>query len=305
MMRASLRKIVVGADLGPRGRALTPGSELAVRQAELVAGRFGAPVCVVHSSALDEHWEPERGEYVVSEGTGEAGRAALEAAVEGLRGAGVEARLVVSQERAWLALLREARGAEGLVIVGKRSNDVSDGRRLGSVSLKLLHACPGDVWVVRPDSNLQPKLVLAAGDLTPVGEEVVRTAAAVAGAFGSELHVVHACSLPMSVQIEGPRAEASYEREARDVASQQIRAWLAGSEVAESAKLHVGITSPTQAILAGEARLSPDLVVMGTVSRGVVAGFFIGHTAERLLGRLDCSLLTVKPEDFVCPVTDV
>jgi universal stress protein E len=42
--------------------------------------------------------------------------------------------------------------------------------------------------------------------------------------------------------------------------------------------------------------------VMGTISRGGIPGVLVGNTAERLLPRLDCSLLTVKPEDFVCPV---
>ena len=64
----------------------------------------------------------------------------------------------------------------------------------------------------------------------------------------------------------------------------------------------MGLTSPTRAILAAEARVDPDLVVMGTVSRGGIPGFLVGNTAERMLSRLDRSLLTVKPGDFVCPV---
>jgi nucleotide-binding universal stress UspA family protein len=42
---------------------------------------------------------------------------------------------------------------------------------------------------------------------------------------------------------------------------------------------------------------------MGTISRGGVAGLLLGNTAERLLSRLDVSLLALKPADFVCPVT--
>jgi nucleotide-binding universal stress UspA family protein len=46
-----------------------------------------------------------------------------------------------------------------------------------------------------------------------------------------------------------------------------------------------------------------DLLVMGTVCRTGVAGFFIGNTAEKVLGEVNCSVLTVKPEGFVTPVT--
>jgi universal stress protein E len=49
--------------------------------------------------------------------------------------------------------------------------------------------------------------------------------------------------------------------------------------------------------------LDPDLLVMGTISRAGLAGVLIGSTAERLLDRVDCSILAVKPEDFVSPVT--
>jgi universal stress protein E len=55
--------------------------------------------------------------------------------------------------------------------------------------------------------------------------------------------------------------------------------------------------------LEAEKRLEPDVVVMGTISRGGIPGLLVGNTAERLLGILDCSLVIVKPHDFVCPVT--
>ena len=46
-----------------------------------------------------------------------------------------------------------------------------------------------------------------------------------------------------------------------------------------------------------------DLLVMGTVCRTGLAGFIIGNTAEEVLSALNCSVLTVKPEGFVSPVT--
>ncbi len=46
-----------------------------------------------------------------------------------------------------------------------------------------------------------------------------------------------------------------------------------------------------------------DLLVMGTVCRTGISGFLIGNTAEEVLNQIDCSVLTVKPEGFVTPVT--
>lgn len=34
-----------------------------------------------------------------------------------------------------------------------------------------------------------------------------------------------------------------------------------------------------------------------------MTGFFIGNTAETVLAQVDCSVLSVKPEGFVTPVT--
>jgi len=46
-----------------------------------------------------------------------------------------------------------------------------------------------------------------------------------------------------------------------------------------------------------------DVIVMGTVCRAGVPGLLIGSTAERVRGRVYCSVLTVKPEGLGSPVT--
>ena len=46
-----------------------------------------------------------------------------------------------------------------------------------------------------------------------------------------------------------------------------------------------------------------DLLVIGTICRTGLAGFFIGNTAEKVLSEVNCSVLTVKPDGFVTPVT--
>jgi len=48
--------------------------------------------------------------------------------------------------------------------------------------------------------------------------------------------------------------------------------------------------------------LDVDLMIMGTVARTGIPGFFIGNTAESILSQIDCSVLTIKPPGFVSPV---
>ena len=69
---------------------------------------------------------------------------------------------------------------------------------------------------------------------------------------------------------------------------------------------------PRAHLLKGEAykeipalagKIEADIVVMGTVARTGISGFFMGNTAETILNRIDCSVLAVKPPGFVTPVT--
>ncbi len=50
-------------------------------------------------------------------------------------------------------------------------------------------------------------------------------------------------------------------------------------------------------------RLNADLIAMGAVSRSGLQRLFIGNTAERLLDKLDCDVLVVKPPRFKSPVS--
>ena len=47
-----------------------------------------------------------------------------------------------------------------------------------------------------------------------------------------------------------------------------------------------------------------DLLVMGTVGRGGIAGLLIGNTAERIIDRVECSVLAIKPKGFVSPIKE-
>lgn len=45
-----------------------------------------------------------------------------------------------------------------------------------------------------------------------------------------------------------------------------------------------------------------DLLIMGAVSRSRLADVFVGRTAERLIDRIDCDVLIIKPPGFESPI---
>jgi universal stress protein E len=299
-----VRKLLVGLDVAPYTGELTAGSRLAADQALWLALRAQAPVTLLHSSAADESWLAREGGYVWNPcGLERDARRTLEAAQAWFRARGAACELEIVDEEAWLAITRRVlRGDIDLVLAGKRGQDQQALPPLGSLSMKLVHHCPGAVWILKPGSPVGVRRLLAATDLTPVGDRVVAWAGWLAQLCQAELHVVHTFQRPLAVQLEGDEAVRAFEKHTSAEAVERIRAGLSGLELAAPPACHVGFDAPTQAILEGSRRLDPDVVVIGTVSRRGVAGFALGNTAERLLGRLDRSLLTVKPEDFECRV---
>lgn len=299
-----IRHLLIALALDSDQKGLGTGSRLAADQALRLAKAIGARARLFHSNSQDEAWTPAHGDYVVTPpGLPEPGRIALDAVLEEFRQAGVETELELTEETAWRGILRSVvRNQIDCVVSGKRNEAEHGGHRVGSVAMKLLRKCPCPVWVARPGVSPAPQRVLAATDLSAVGARVVSLAALVAESFDAALHVVHSFQLPFDVQWEGEEAVADFERRERESRHRKLEEAVAETRFPGEVHYYVGLTSPTQAILACNERIDPDLVVMGTISRGGVAGLLVGNTAERLLARLDCSLLTVKPDDFVCPV---
>jgi len=194
----------------------------------------------------------------------------------------------------------------------------------GSTDMHLMRKCPCPVWIIKPTEYHKYRRILAAVDQDP--EEAVKdvlnrqilemTTSLALSEFG-EAHVVHAWDVIGENLFRSPRSgfpvteiDAMVKEEAR-----ARRRWLEdlvgsyGSEVDKSA---VDILKPQLHVIRGHAEyvvpaiaheLAVDLVVMGTVARTGIDGFFIGNTAENILTQLDCSVLTIKPPGFTSPVT--
>ncbi len=296
-----LEEILVGLDLDGGG-ALTPGSRVAARSGLWIAARTGARVTFLHSTWVDDDGPPPPDLEALSKLEGVISEVCIE-----FDGGELCWELVLTEERPWLAITRRVLEGHGdLVVVAKRSHTKSDDRRLGSVSMKLVRNCPGPVLVVRPDQPERCRGVLAATDLTPVGDLAVRWGALVATEEQCDLWVAHAWQVPMALQLEASRLEPEEVRARRaaiaDAARDQIEALPEVAALGARAHTLLACDSPSRLIAEAVKEKRPDLVVLGTVSRTGVPGLIVGNTAERLIYRLDTSLLTVKPEGFECPV---
>lgn len=295
-------RIVVGLELDRTGKELSRGSEKALEQAMWLARARGGQLICAHARGGERFVEKAAGVVLLMhEGVPEEGRQALEAAVAACIEEGVEARLELLDERPVLGLVRLVMSESADLLVVGRHDTAEDGPRIGSVAQKLLRKCPAPVWVVKPGHSTRPERVLAATDLTPTGRQAVELGCSVAKQAEAEMHVVHSFQITMEEQFSGEDSDLDLLRR-RDQLGEQIREDLAGDLSGLDAELHVLCNAPERGIQETIKRVDPDVLVIGSVSRGGIAGFLIGNTAERVLPKTTCSLLVVKPDDFVSPI---
>ncbi len=194
---------------------------------------------------------------------------------------------VVRKGDAWEELIRLAGNRpDTLILCGTRDRGSLRRILFGSTGLKLLRLAPGPVWIVKPPlENNESVDIVAATDLGPVGEDVIRTAVSIARRNSARLLVVHAAEHGSNIdQLTGQVHE--------QLAATDYRTVLSG------VKVHVAEGDADQCILNAVKVANADLVILGTSSKSGASGLLPGSTVERLLPELNCSILALKPEGF-------
>ncbi len=193
-----------------------------------------------------------------------------------------------------------------------------------STDKHLMRKCPCPVWIIKPTERQKYLRILAAVDQDPeqpakdtLNRQILEMSTSMALAEYSEAHIVHAWEVFGESLLTSHKfnfSEAEFEAMLEEEATGRRR-WLknlvknydtsADPNSADVIDLHLHVVKgPAQFVVSDLAReLAVDLVVMGTVARTGIDGFFMGNTAESILGQLDCSVLTIKPPGFTSPVT--
>ena len=247
----------------------------------------------------------------------ETQRKQMEFVADSLRASDVEVEFSVVSGTPFLEIIRRViRAGHDLVAMSAEGKTEDKDRLFGTTSLHLMRKCPCPVWALNPTSGGQHRRILAAVNPfsmddteTGLGQTIMELATSLARIERAELHIAHAWRL----------AGERLLREPGGMPSETIDELLDGTERCHRQRMH-GLLSrfdlsglnhqvhsvkgePAEVILALSRSVSADLVIMGTVGRTGVPGLLIGNTAESVLARVECSMLTVKPEGFVSPVT--
>ncbi len=248
-----------------------------------------------------------------------------------LRDDGLTVSTEVLRGRRHVETVRQVlRGGHDLLI---KEAEPNEGVLFGSTDMHLLRACPCPVWLVKPGHGDGPcSQILATVDPSPPPDEVdllhlkddpapkdpaldskiLELAGSLAESEGADLHVLHAWSAPGEMLLRGDAMLEvmsntpvdRYVKDSRAEAQKALDDVLAKTpDLPERRTVHLLKGNPSDVIAEFAETRRIDLIVMGTVARTGIGGLLIGNTAESILQRVDCSVLAVKPDGFVSPVT--
>lgn len=212
----------------------------------------------------------------------------------------IQTQVVVGRE--FIEIIKEVlRNNHDLVIKTARGMGGTVDMLFGSTAMHLMRKCPCPVWLIKPDQGPRFLRVMAAVDVAPpeveennLNSKIIELATSLTRMEKSELHIVYAWEKPdTNVWTKNkPIKWLNDFLEQYDLQHLQhlqhhehVLQGLADEVIPEFAEQHL-----------------IDLIVMGTVGRVGIPGFFIGNTAEKILHKIDCSVLTVKPDGFITPV---
>ena len=208
------------------------------------------------------------------------------------------------------AILREADRVGAELIVAERHA----GRHIGAGLLhltdwELLRLSPVPVLLVKRAGVYRRPLILAAVDPdrgyakpAQLDGEIVSAGSVIAKALRGTLHAVHAYApLPLAAVVNGIRTEedlARLQAQSARAAAEKLERLLRQVSVPKSRRHLIG-RHPADAIEQVAAATRSALVVMGAISRSGLKRLLIGNTAEKLLDRLNCDLLVIKPAGLI------
>lgn len=237
--------------------------------------------------------------------------ALLEAIAGQIEQQGVSVQAKVLQGRPIVELMREVQDARHDLLM-KDANADSDELFFGSLDMRLLRYCPVPLWLTKPHVEPQANRIVVAIDPDSTGksfqlnESIMKMASLLAYRDKSELHVVSVWKLPFDALCNRDEYKDRYTNCAKTVetvAGDSIRRVLKSSVIGvkeENIHLRTGVANDEIINVVDE--VSPDLLVMGTLAHCGLAGLLIGNTAEKVMRRVECSVLTAKPSDFASPL---
>ncbi len=232
---------------------------------------------------------------------------------------GISARysIEVRQDIAWDHPLHEgvvrkaiATGA-GLIVKDTHYHSAFKRSLFSNTDWNLIRTSPCDLLLVKPHEYAAKPQVIAAVDPlhehdkpADLDDRILDAANSLCSTLGGTLHVCHAFDPAPALAVSADAVTMPLAVPARELIetlkathTRAVHSLVDRREFGRE-HLHIHQGAAHEVLLDLAEELHADVAVMGAVSRSALQRLFLGSTAERLMDRLPCDLLIVKPKDF-------
>lgn len=293
----------------------TAESHSSLEKAQRLAARFGARVelYICDTKAARETRLLAQRASDPSQLMGVDLKSMLEALAQPMREKGIDVCTDVEYaDRLADGLLdRATRTCADLMIKDTHHHSLLKRTLLTNTDWQLIRGCPIPLLLTKATPWGEAPNIVAAVDPGHLNDkpadldhQILQYAKGFAERMEGTLHAVHAY-IPLSIaataaNVAGQMASTlspeviQYEdREKR----KELRALTDQYDIPES-HLHLELGVATDVLAEQAEALNASLVVMGAIARSGLQRIFIGSTAERVLEKLPCDVLVLKPVDF-------
>lgn len=224
-------------------------------------------------------------------------------------------------------IIKEAiQGEHDLVMKAASGYKSFKDRLFGNIAVKLLRECPRPVLILKPSERRSFQKIFVAVDpenvnketteiennSNPLYRDLLDMSITMARMNKSHLSIFHSWFLPGETLLASGRTRIDPEKlnhmkkMAEKIQKRKINALVGDYDLSD---IHHSIVvrkgDPYQTIIDYVDKNDIDLIVMGTIGRSGLSGLLIGNTAERVIDRVNCSVLAIKPANFKSPITIV
>ena len=219
--------------------------------------------------------------------------------------------------KAFLEIIEAAQqNNSDLVVIDANRGNKKHASQFGSTTRHLMRKSKIPVWTIARKPAAKIDSVVAAVDVVAetadglaLNQDILQFAPFLAKQTGAELTMCHAWRLYGESYLKhwSKRSDLDIARLAKTERDQRMKKCLELLEDEPIKDTKVAIK-----LLEGQPELvlpdyicenNVELLVMGTVCRTGLPGVIIGNTAESMLDAVDCSVVTLKPGNFVSPLS--
>ncbi|ENY71037.1 universal stress protein UspE [Aeromonas diversa] len=174
----------------------------------------------------------------------------------------------------------------------------------------LLRKCPCPILLVKGEHWVRGGNILAAincssddEDQRNLNDRITAEALEVAELLDASLYLVNTYpGTPVNIAIELPEFDPKAYNDAIRQHHEKLLRQHAERYGINEAWTRVEEGLPEEVLPEMANRLNATLMIMGCVGRTGLSAALLGNTAEQVVDQLDCDMLILKPDGYVCPV---